>query len=54
MRESRAAGIAEKTLWRAAKRLGVKTNDRAGFGRGFPSHWSLLGHGTPTQPTRGQ
>jgi hypothetical protein len=46
--EARSANIAEKTLWRAAKRLGVKTNDRAGFGPGFPSRWSLplLGHHT--------
>jgi putative DNA primase/helicase len=51
-RSSRDAGIAEKTLWRAAKKLGVKTNDRAGFGRGFPSRWSLLGHETPTRPSQ--
>jgi putative DNA primase/helicase len=47
---AREEGIAEKTLWRAAKTLGVKTNDRAGFGRGYPSRWSLLGHETPTRP----
>jgi hypothetical protein len=60
--EARRAGIAEKTLWRAAKLLGVKTNDRAGFGPGFPSRWSLplLGHQTaysanpPSWPTRGE
>jgi AAA domain len=51
-RSAREAGIAEKTLWRAAKKLGVKTNDRAGFGRGFPSRWSLLGHETPTRPSQ--
>jgi hypothetical protein len=45
--EARRAGVAEKTLWRAAKRLGVKTNDRAGFGRGHPSRWTLR---APTGP----
>jgi len=35
------AGIAERTLWRAAKQLGVKTNDRTGFGLGYPSRWCL-------------
>ncbi len=36
------SGIATHTLWRAVKRLGVKTNDRARFGPGFPSRWCLL------------
>lgn len=35
------AGITNITLRRAAKALGVKTNDRAGFGPGFPSRWRL-------------
>lgn len=38
---SRDVGIAERTLWRAVKRLRVKTNDRAGFGPGYPSRWCL-------------
>lgn len=46
---AREDGIAEKTLWRAKSKLGVKTNDRAGFGRGYPSRWSLPGHETPTR-----
>jgi hypothetical protein len=55
--DARRAGIAERTLWRAAKRLGVKTNDREGFGRGFPSRWSLpalLGHDDAYSATPGE
>jgi hypothetical protein len=36
------AGITNITLRRAAKALRVKTNDRAGFGPGYPSRWRLL------------
>jgi hypothetical protein len=38
---AKVAGIAERTLWRAVKRLRVKTNDRTGFGPGYPSRWCL-------------
>jgi RecA-family ATPase len=48
IRLAKEAGIAEKPLRRAAKRIGVKTNDREGFGPGFPSRWSLLSQETPT------
>jgi putative DNA primase/helicase len=48
MRQRRDAGISEITLRRAAKRVGVKTNDREGFGAGYPSRWSLLDQKPPT------
>jgi len=35
-------GHSERTTRRAAKRLGVNTHDRAGFGAGFPSRWSYM------------
>jgi len=41
------AGITNITLRRAAKALGVKTNDRAGFGPGFPSRWRLVAQPDP-------
>ena len=53
------AGITNITLRRAAKALGVKTNERAGFGPGFPSRWRLLAQPDPymllaeTRATRG-
>jgi hypothetical protein len=39
--EAKDADISERTLRRAAKRLGVNTRVREGFGPGFPSRWSL-------------
>jgi hypothetical protein len=53
MAEAKASGVAEKTLRRAGHRLKVKTNDRGGFGPGFPSRWSLPAHDTPTRPRVG-
>jgi hypothetical protein len=44
------AGISVRTLWRAAKKLGVKTNNRAGFGQGYASRWSLPCQEFPSVP----
>lgn len=52
LREARDAGHSDKTIRRAAKRLGVNTHDRAGFGPGFPSRWSLHGQEIPTSPSK--
>ena len=52
LHEARAAGHSDKTMRRAAKRLGVNTHDRAGFGPGFPSRWSLHGQKLPTSPSK--
>ncbi len=39
-KEAKAAGIAERTLWNAKRKLGVKA-EREGFGPGAVWHWSL-------------
>jgi hypothetical protein len=52
LHEAKAAGHAVPTVRKAAKRLGVNTHDRAGFGPGYKSRWSLLDHQMPTSPSQ--
>ncbi len=39
-KEAKEAGIAERTLWNAKRKLGIKA-ERGGFGQGGAWYWQL-------------